>query len=238
MFVQPRGRAGYLITDTAITDPMGALLHSCGKIVYGLGRFPWAAGISGDVHPKIVCAEIGAFNPLSYKQLMKGLPGALRSAVERQASGRKVDPTSISLHLTGVAWDHSRKRPVGFTILSKSGLNDAGLEPYVYYELPWSFSCGESAEARSYVEAHCPTEPDRFDPEKDGLALVEIQRAARINAVSGLDLIPAYRIGCEVIMATVSKKGVALKCLHDFGDKVGEKIDPAFNSAPAPLAVT
>lgn len=229
MMIQAKARAGFIISDTAVTSPEGRLIESCPKVLYGIGRFPWAMGITGDVHPKIMLQAIGAFNPLSYKQLVKTLPLALHDAIQRQAEGQGFEPDYFSVTLTGAAWDFVKKRPVGFIVTSKEGFSHAGIDPFMFYETSSSLTGGEIPYVQSIAgeDGGIVVDHTRFDPERDGLQLIDIQRRAPlVPRNSGCSDYP-HRIGCEVLLTKVTKRGVVNWMLHDYGDTLGEFIDPA-----------
>lgn len=118
MFVQPKARAGFIVADCAITDEDGLLCEACSKVVFNTGRLPFAIGITGNIHPVIVAKAIGAADFKSKKQIIKGLPDAMQTAMATAAAGGAVTGGEPSLLLRGVVWDFAEKRPHGFMMSS------------------------------------------------------------------------------------------------------------------------
>lgn len=66
-----------------------------------------------------------------------------------------------------------------------------------------------------------------FDPHVDGFRLVEAQRASpQTNLTPGVDSSVCYRIGGEVELTEVTRRGVKVWCIGTFPDKVGQRIQP------------
>ncbi|MFD1950680.1 hypothetical protein ACFSGX_07860 [Sphingomonas arantia] len=227
MMIQRRARAGYIISDGATTAPDGTLLGNSPKIIMSAGRFPWAAGVTGSVPPASIHAELGKANPVSLKQLLCRLPGAMRSAIQRTARDTSKDPADLDLALVGVAWDFDAKAPSGFIIQSRAGIITPDAEPFVWYETDWNLAGGEiGSDAAAQLGRACDlTDPKSFDPERDGLALIERQRRAAITPTTpGFDTSCRHRIGGDIDMTVVTRTGVQVWCIHKFPDVVGEPI--------------
>jgi len=226
VIVQPRARAGFILSDTAITSSDGRVIEHCGKIIYGVGSYPWAVGVSGSVHPAVILQEIGALNPLSYKQLVKGLPDALRRAVAKQACLQGCPEADLAITIAGVAWHFGEKRPVGFAVTSRLGHVYENVAPFEFYGLASSVTGVENDSVRNLITCRDLTDPMAFNPENDGVELMKLQRAMPLQAQDARAQQGHYRIGGEVLLTTVTKRGVATKALHDFGDQIGAIINP------------
>lgn len=226
MTIQPSARAGFLITDSAVTDEAGKLLEICGKVIFGTGKFPWAMAISGSVHPHDVTQAAGMIGPTNYKQLVKRLPDIVSIALDLAAAkGAIVKP---HLLLIGVAWSQREKRPVGFSIASHADILPDGMTPLTVYEMKWVTTGLELGSPSDQVGRQVDImDPASFDPAVDGLALIQKQRSAGVRCpVEGVADVQS-RIGGEVHLTKISKRGVSTFAIHDFQDVVGEMINPA-----------
>lgn len=232
MLTQPKGRVGYIISDTAITSPEGVLLRTMGKVMFGTARFPWALGITGNVAPEVLHRAIGEANPLTLKQLCKRLPSALRRAVTETAAMQRIPIAAVYCQVKGVAWDFAKNRPQGFTMQSDETqvLGAGTMEPFVWYDLPWMMGTHETA-ADLLGRPVDLIDPASFDADSDSMALVTAQRRRpAINVTPGA--VPGFcRIGGEIHLTEVRKTGVYLYAVGQFPDPLGELIDPALNAS-------
>lgn len=79
--VQPAKRAAYLISDCAFTAPDGTIDKIAGKII-SFDRFPCAIGVTGNIDLACLAVALEAIDARNLRTLVKGLPGALKRAVE------------------------------------------------------------------------------------------------------------------------------------------------------------
>lgn len=131
IFCQPRSRAGYIVADTAVLDAQGAYRESCSKVAISMGRFPYAIGVTGNIHPRALLPIVGAANCKTLKQLIKRLPDILDQAIGSAA--KTLGSFAPEVTFKGVAWDFAQKRPVGFQISNNRIVADH--EPFQLYEV-------------------------------------------------------------------------------------------------------
>jgi hypothetical protein len=226
MMVQPKARAGFLISDGAHTLPDGTVCELAPKIIHGAGRFPWAMGITGNVHPATLLHALGEANPINLKQLVKRLSEAIREAMRRTAVKHAMPLDDVLCGVRGVAWDFARKRPIGFVLVSDPAALLPGAIAFAWHETAWNITATPGAASPGDILGREVdiTDPASFDPERDGLALIVAQRERGvIDTMVGLE--PGHcRIGGEVDLTEVTKHGVRVWRIHDFGDVVGERI--------------
>lgn len=226
MMVQPKARAGFIISDGAHTAPDGTLIENSPKVIHSAGRFPWAAGVTGNVRPATILATLGEANPLTLKQLVKRLPDAMRAAIVTTAATTGTDPARLDLALVGIVWDFAANRPSGFMCQSRRGVIHADAEAFTWYDTDCIIAGGEIGDVAAQLGRPCdPTKPASFDPERDGLALIERQRRAGITPTTpGLNSASCNRIGGDIDMTVVTKQGVQVWLIHQFPDAVGQPI--------------
>ncbi|WCT73797.1 hypothetical protein PQ455_00760 [Sphingomonas naphthae] len=224
--VQRKARAAFIISDTAVTAPDGTLVRSVGKVIFSVKHgFPWAMGVTGNVAPEVLLKAIGEEKTATLKQLEKRLPLAMRRAVAETCDLRGVTPAEIFCQVKGAYWDFSRKRPMGMMMQANAGdmVGAGAIEAYTWYDLPWAMGTHEAAEVL-LGRAVDLEEPDSFDAEHDGYALIKAQRQR-----GGIDITPGMeaghcRIGGEVHLTEVRKTGVQVYVIGDFVDQIGERI--------------
>lgn len=225
MMVQPRARTGFIISDGAHTDPDGVVTELSPKVIVGTKRLPFAIAVTGNVAPLLIAMILGEESPLTLKQLVKRLPIAMRKAVAAASDARSIPEDAIGLALVGVVWDFAKNRAQGFSIASRDGLIRHGMEPYLWYDTDSSVTIVSGDDVASFIGRFNLADPASFNPETDGLELVRVQRELLLETtVPGCAL--AYRIGGEIDLTEVTKNGVKTWKIHDFHDKVGERILP------------
>lgn len=224
MFCQPRGRAGYIMADTAVVSYDGIYVESCSKVAISTGRFPFAIGVTGNIHPMALLPVIGEADCKTLKQLIKRLPDILRAA--EKVAAQTLGDIEPSIAFKGVAWDFARKRPIGLQIANNRLVSDH--EPYQLYEALYSVTMHESAQSIEELTggADC-TNPDQFDPEIDGLRLIENQRMGGTPT----SLPGATRVNCtvggEAQLYTITKHGVTCHALREWPDEIGKPLSPS-----------
>lgn len=223
--VQAKARAAYIISDCAVTAPDGTLIRSSSKVLHGL-RFPWAFGMTGSVTPEAMFEEVAKAQPLNAKQLVKRLPDCMRRAVAGTIKARACAPAEVLLQVTGAMWDPKAKRIEGFFLTSHDGtLKGQEVEPYVWYETSWLAASGHPDGLRGYLGRDVDlTDPESFNPEIDGLALIEAQRRHGVESVQpGVE--PGHcRIGAEAHLHVISRRGVTIYQLTEWPDLVGQRL--------------
>lgn len=228
MFVQPKGQAGYIVADCAITDPDGNFREACSKVAYNTGRFPFAVGVTGNVHPVTMAKAIGAANITSLKQLIKRLPDVMRSAMAATADDGVLALCDVQLGLKGVAWDFANKRPVGFVLVSDPMLFP-GCAPFVFYDSDFALTKWDGAEsvAEMIGAGVSITDPAQFDAAIDGLKLIEKQRQEpMVISLHNVDQSIRHWIGGGAHLYCITKHGVTAELLRDWQDPIGKPISP------------
>ena len=149
----------------------------------------------------------------------------MRSA---EADRLKVQPDMPSatpfLSVIGAGWSTERRRPEGFYLASMGGaLPDRKVRPFLWYEVPWIVNSSHPDGLLGMLGRDADlTDPGDFDPETDGLTLIEAQRAQPQIPVEGGQ--PRYAIGGSVALTTVSEVGVIGRNLRHWPDVVGQRI--------------
>lgn len=224
--VQSAKRAAYLITDCAFTAPDGTIDKIAGKII-SFDRFPCAIGVTGNINLAVLAHALEATDARNLRSLLKGLPGALKRAVDAVKAAHGIEGCGT---LRVAAWCSRQKRPVGYLIMSDQLAAEAMIG------LGWgAYQVAECKNAQAiHVDASellgrpvDLSDATTFDPHVDGFRLVEAQRAtSQINITPGIDSSACYRIGGEVELTEVTRRGVKVWCIGTFPDKVGERIKP------------
>ena len=227
LIIQEKARKGFILADCAYTDQDGRVVEIGSKIVQGGGRFPWAFGVSGNVHTVTVGKELLSVGVASLKQLQKRLGPAMRRAIAATVQ-RYPDIADPTCSVRGAAWCFASKRPIGFLMMShpQTVINDPTLEPFVWYELEWQITNGDHPDIGAIIDTDL-TNPDLFDVRSSARALISAQRrTAMTPSDSWCGDTPQHRIGGNADLVTVSKHGVIIEEVCSWPDAIGEMIRP------------
>lgn len=227
-----QGPKGYLFADTAwIDSDTGTLIAKHTKIFRGR-HFPWAVAVTADGDPLAWAhAMQDRPEPRYADELRKWLVDVVNEYEATTASRAK------ALKLLAVAWDGRAKRSTVMMASTASACPDF-LRPYEIAEGESLFGMVLDMEAMFGREVDF-TDPRSFDPETDGLKpFLHARRAPLMRQAGSLFAAGACGgFGGEVEMAEISRRGVRLWRLHDFGDVVGAPIPiegaPALACLPA-----
>lgn len=166
--------------------------------------------------------DMGLGATTSMRRLLKALPEALRAATA--ATMARFDSDAVAC-LYVVGWDASRRRPFGL-ILTNSDLWFPGeLGSYRWQAVDQCFGSIEATKRHlgDDVRLH---DLACFNIDRDSLALIEAQRAEPWGAwpIPDPGHAVAHRIGGWADQAEVTARGVTVKRLVTWPDRVGELV--------------
>jgi hypothetical protein len=226
--VQPKRRAAYLISDCAWTCPDGRVQKIAGKII-SFERFPCAIGATGNVDLMAVAEGCLALNARNPRTLTKGLPAILRQAIE-VTKRRFPDTAEVIGTLKVAAWNARKAAPEGYIVSSDDLVAEncigAGWKAFEVAEV--RSSVGTDVHPAELLGRECELhDPLTFDPHQDAFALVaEQRRRGQYNITPGIDGSVRFRIGGEVELTEVTRRGVKVWSCGTFPDQPGEFIQP------------
>jgi hypothetical protein len=129
-----------------------------------------------------------------------------------------------------VGWSSQRGQTESFVVMDQQRIDRHGLgnQPWRLIELPDVVIAPPVDMAKvSALRWEVPSSAQAFQPETDGIKLLEAQR------LSQLPLNPqapnegrAYLVGGFAQLTTVSSRGVISNVLHRWPDKLGQRIEP------------
>lgn len=217
LIVQPKARAVYLLTDTAVIRKRdGALVDFIAKVVpvRAAGQVVAAIAVSGRLEVEFLKAEMAKVGPSSVQDFLDRFPDVFRrteAAIMAKAEGG-------SMAAVVAAFDHSRSLPLGFGIANDNSLFAPSHRPYELKRLAQHIT--EFSPENVQLRQTDFRDPAVWSPERDGLALIEAQR---------LDLGFAgerYSIGGKAVLTRLDASGITSKVLKEWPDRIGRPIDP------------
>lgn len=229
--VQPGRRAAFLISDGATTDAEGRLVRVGGKTIT-FERFPAAIGVTGNVDYLAVGEECHAIGARNLATLVKALPTILKRACAKTLA--RCPGASEVLGILKVAgWSARQGRPVGYMIASDdiAAAFNIGPDWRAWQVAEVKSSHGTEDHVSTLLGRPCELEDAAtFNPHEDAFALIEAQRQKPIASITPGAVPDRYRIGGEVELVEVSRRGVKVWGCGTFPDVVGEMIAPRSNS--------
>lgn len=221
-----QGGKVYLYADTAYIDTRTGNVIAFLPKIYAGSHFPWAVAVttaSGD--PLDMAHAIETLDTArNVAGLLKALPRALRVYEERCFEKGNKDQ---GLRLLVGCWD-TRRRAARLFVLTNmpDGVHDAlGGEVGQVMEIFFFFGSHLTPEQLLGRVAD-PRNPAEFDADEDGLRVMEAARRQPIKAAVQSAGFAGYGIGGEAEQVIVSRRGVKSFSLQQWGDRVGERIDP------------
>jgi hypothetical protein len=220
-----RDRAAYLLTDWASYRPDGVVLALKPKVI----EFPelrlamMCSGETWETRTPIVKAWMErSANADAGVRSLPALASVLRAdlADDYRRRGLSVPsgkewPPQAYFDLYVAIWSAERHRPEGYAISSR-GWHFPSIR-----ELPGQLYQIERHIQPPYKDelAPDPYSPE-FEPERDGLALLEAQRRY-VNHYSG------HIVGGAAQLTIVSEEGVSSMMLREWPDGIGRRIEPS-----------
>lgn len=211
------GRNAYILNDTANFAPGSPAISRMVPKSMIIPKFSLggqaAMTCSGCLHPEFLAEGVNSLHALQPRDLLAGLPMLMaRWAHILRQNGMYLDDMGFQIALAII--DPISQRPALFT-----ACDDAQM-------MPPDYKPGSIIQVRYWttgMEAYGPFDysgqkPNlrRFDPRRDGLAMMEAQRAE--------PWLGAYRIGGAAILTTIGADGPRSDILHTWPDEVGEPI--------------
>lgn len=225
-----RDRAAYLLTDWASYRPDGVVVALKPKVIElpALRMAIMCSGETWETRTPIVKAwmERSANADAAVRSvpaLMSVLRADLADNYRRRGlpvpSGKEWPPQAY-FDLYVAIWSAERHRPEGYAISSRGGHSPNSSElPGRVFQIERHTQPPFKGEL-----APDPYSPE-FEPERDGLALLEAQRRY-VNHYCG------HIVGGAAQMTIVSEEGVSTTILREWPDEIGRRIEFSGNGSP------
>lgn len=229
-----QGKRVYLYGDTAWLNCRDGTVAGFGTKIFAGSRFPWAIGLTwtAGVPTDAVYGVQEIAHVPNVAGLIAGIPGVLQAYLRRsQASGVE----NAGMRVLVGCWDSRKQKARLFFASSMLDGTEAFGPTGEVTEVRSFFASPRTAEdllGRSVD----PSDPSSFDPDADGLAMMQAQRADRIvpaisGAITGAKDVCGVGGECEQVIIT--RRGVKCFSLHTWPDQLGELIDPTRDAAEA-----
>lgn len=210
-----RGRAVHLLTDGAYLSPDG-VLRLIGPKVRTLPHLNAMAIMRGpfDLESAFVNALGTAMT--SFDHLLANFESAVNTIADAHAAANGFE--SFDLVVAGVSEFYQMPKVIGAFCGETAGTNRTVVQSLSDWTAPMTAGIRARLAARG-IDPESPS----FDPERDGLTLLEEQRREVIQPQGW----PAIHIvGGFAQLTTLTTDGITTRVLKRWPDKVNEKISP------------
>ena len=220
LIVQERAKAAFLLTDTAYYRFKDGAVMYFGPKVTGLtiGEGAYAAvATSGTMFSSHIGPQLGALRAGSLREFLASMPDVFKAAeAASKAEGGKGAMAAVI-----AVFDSERRRAGGFIIGNgRGGFPQAGAPYRLISTKRHLTEMGERHDDFLGRTDFC--NPDCWNPERDGSALMDAQRSDLFDLGPG---IRAPAVGGQAILTRVDVGGVRHTTLKTWPDRVGRPID-------------
>jgi hypothetical protein len=207
-----RERAAYLLTDSATYRPDGTIIDLKPKVIASpeLRVAIATAGVVWGTMDAVIRRWLGmrrsSDEAASAIPMLIAMLRADRDADYRRrgvSMDEKAWPPQGVFRLVAATWSAERRRPEGYTACSRGWLPQGPTERFI----------------QPPEDGGLDVYGADFDPERDGLALLEAQRGF-VDAYAG------HIVGGTAYLTTVSECGVTTTVLREWPDEIGRRIEP------------
>lgn len=223
LIVQRRARAAFLLTDTARYDRHGRVKGFGSKVLElrVAGRVSGAIATTGMTSQPFLERRLSELRAESVDALLPGIEKAFcETEADLIADGMPARCGMDWLAACVALFDQDAGRPWGYRIA-----NNRLLFPLSEYPAPYKLRPCERSLTRCADDGPHGVDvrdPRQWNPERDGAALLEAQRAD----LFGIEPDTYHGVGGEGILTRVDVAGVTSKRLVAWPDRVGRRIEP------------
>ena len=215
--------AVHILTDGAGYRPDGAMAFAMPKV------FPLAnldAAVAGRGSPLfLVNFAIAATIKSGSFDRFKAIAIDLASAVFREVKAAMIASGEGSLFDLAVAGWSEAGGPSAYFITNNESYG-ATVPPWQIVESGPINLAPQNAAISAELEREFPNgaDPDLFDPEVDGLRILEIQRRHPVTHSSGSAFADAKSVGAFAQLTTIRRGEITMKIIRRWPDEIGQPI--------------
>lgn len=209
----------HLITDAATYDRDGILTGICSKVLL-LPEVPAAIAVRGNGQALTHIMSALHLRPLlfSFDSVIAALP-VLTSMAKRVALETRYEFPDFELLLVG--WSAKRDRPETWYIATKTNVVK-GFEAYRAYKIPDDLIVGPLIDKATFIWFHSS---DRRSFPDDAVRIINSQRLYK-GSLHGPNTYEGHGVGGFAQLTTIDPSGLSSHVIHQWPDKIGERIDP------------
>lgn len=205
----------HILTDGTVFHPDGKLIMIGPKAVC-LPHLNCAIAFRGAAGAKMMLSEVIAFGAPTFDGLRQTIAELLKSQAEQFSEAFQLCTSGPEFEVV-VAGISETAGPTAYIVNShgRYGKSWTPIELAGFVPLP----CDEVTLAKMQRIIPPGTSPDDIDPERDGLAVMKLQRAT--PRLSNGDFCP---VGAFAQLTTVTRNSVSTRIIHRWPDVIGEEI--------------
>jgi hypothetical protein len=213
-----------LLSDAALYDPTSGTVGAIHSKLAPLPELNCVMTGRGPIPVMWITAYVAGLSSTSFDDVITNF-AAIRADAATYNNGSVPTEEWSKSDIGLIGWSESRDRPEGYISLAK-GLPDIGLSAGGLHLCDVGVFTGGSAEVADAFVASVRENPDAFDAETDGVAVMELMRSETQPLSDERDALIGHCIGGYVEQATVTRDGVSVRTIHDWPDEIGKPIKP------------
>jgi len=214
-----------LLSDAVLYDPITGTVGAIHSKLAPLPELNCVMSGCGPIPVMWITAYVAGLSSTTFDDVVANFE-AIRDEAATYNNG-DVSPEQWAQSDIGlIGWSESRDRPEAYMSL---GNREPKIAPTTGSLSPCDVSvfAGGSAEVANAFVDGVRESPDGFDPEIDGLAIMELLRREALPLGEAHDAFSGHCVGGYVELATVTRTGVASRTLHEWPDEIRKPISPS-----------
>lgn len=214
-----------LVSDTALYDPMSGTVGALHSKLAALPELGCVMSGRGAIPVMWITAYVAGLSSVTFDDVVANFD-AIRAEAATYNNGDVQAGEWARCDIALIGWSESRSRPEGYISRSKGlpeiGVAGGSLSPCDV----GMFAAGSTDVANAFVDS-VRENPDAFDAESDGIAVMELMRRVPAPLSDEPGAIVGHFIGGRVEQATVTREGISIRTIHEWPDTIGMPTMPA-----------
>jgi hypothetical protein len=214
-----------LLSDAALYDPTSGIVGAIHSKLAPLPELNCVMTGRGAIPVMWITAYVAGLSSTSFDDVVANFDAIRTDAATYNNGSVPIEEwTNTDIGLVG--WSESRNRPEGYVALAR-GLPQIGLCAGSLHPCDVGVFASGSAEVADAFVASVRENPDAFDAETDGVAVMELIRREVRPLTDESDSLVGHCVGGFVEQATVTRGGVSVRTIHEWRDEIGRPIMPS-----------
>jgi hypothetical protein len=213
-----------LLSDAAFYDPVSGIVGAIHSKLAPLPELNCVLSGRGPIPVMWITAYVAGLRAATFDEIVAGFAAIRAEAAsyrDRNVPAEEWTRSDIGV----VGWSDSRDGPEAYMSFGR-GLPEIGLTAGSLNPCDVGvFANGPVEVANAFVES-VRENPDAFDAETDGIAVIELMRRESAPLGDEPGAFIGHSIGGYIEHATITREGVSVRTIHEWPDEVGKPIRP------------
>jgi hypothetical protein len=213
-----------LLSDAALYDPVSDTIGAIHSKMVPLPELNCVMAGRGPIPVLWITAYLAGLTSKTFDDIVANF-GAIREQAATYNNGDVSAEDWARSDIALVGWSESRDHPESYMSIGKN-VRDCQTEE-VLKDCGLGLFADCSAELAEAFFESLGADPDTFDAETDGIAVMELMRQATVSTGGeGRSEFGGRYVGGYIEKATVTRAGVTTQVIHEWPDEIGKPITP------------